>query len=105
MQCNAANRDILAQRLPIKGYIVDIANGGIDKLIADNWELILMDISLATRDDLTASQGIRRISIVPFNAHTLSNNRETALYIGCNGLVSNPIVLNKFLEKIECVLE
>ena len=110
---NELNRDMLSRRLQKRGYQVVAATDGETGVAMAQTEapaLILMDVSLpgidggeATRR-LRAAPETRHIPIVALTAHTLSNDRDTALAVGCDDFDTKPIDLPRLLQKIETLL-
>lgn len=110
---NELNRDMLSRRLQKRGYeVVTAVDGetGITMAQAEAPALILMDVSLPGIDGLEATRRLkaapqtRHIPIVALTAHTLANDRDKALAMGCDDFDTKPIELPRLLEKIETLL-
>jgi two-component system cell cycle response regulator DivK len=110
---NEMNRDMLSRRLQRKGYEVFMAVDGVQGVtmaIAENPDLILMDMSLPVMDGWTATRQIKTnsqtksIPVIALTAHAMSGDREKALEAGCDDYDTKPIELPRLLEKIESFL-
>jgi two-component system, cell cycle response regulator DivK len=110
---NEMNRDMLSRRLQRKGYEVFMAVDGaqgVAMAIAENPDLILMDMSLPVMDGWTATRQIKAnsqtqtIPVIALTAHAMSGDREKALEAGCDDYDTKPIELPRLLEKIELFL-
>jgi two-component system, cell cycle response regulator DivK len=110
---NEMNRDMLSRRLQRKGYEVFMAVDGaqgVTMAIAENPDLILMDMSLPVMDGWTATRQIKAnsqtktIPVIALTAHAMSGDREKALEAGCDDYDTKPIELPRLLEKIESFL-
>jgi len=111
---NEMNRDMLSRRLQKRGFDVTIAvdgREGIDKALADPYDLILMDISLPEIDGCTATRELRssphtaQTPIIALTAHAMAGDRERALEAGCNDYDTKPIELDRLLAKIHALLK
>jgi len=111
---NEMNRDMLSRRLQKRGFDVTIAvdgREGIDKALADPYDLILMDISLPEIDGCTATRELRsapqtaQTPIIALTAHAMAGDRERALEAGCNDYDTKPIELDRLLGKIQALLK
>jgi CheY-like chemotaxis protein len=110
---NEMNRDMLSRRLSRKGYdmILAVDGGeGVQKALAENPDLILMDMSLPVLDGweatrrLKAMPQIEAVPIIGLTAHAMEGDREKALGAGCDDYDTKPIELPRLLEKIEALL-
>jgi len=78
---------------------LDIADNGqiaIDKLKEQNFDVVLMDISMPVMDGLSATKNIRtqlknNVPIIALTAHAFSKEVENCLDAGMNDFVSKPI--------------
>ncbi len=91
---------MMRQLLEMAGYNVLEATDGeeaIELAVAEQPELILMDLSLPKLDGLTATRRIRqhrdlsRVPIVAVSAHDSLGSRTEALEAGCDEYVTKPI--------------
>jgi CheY-like chemotaxis protein len=111
---NEMNRDMLSRRLQKRGFDVTIAvdgREGVDKALADAYDLILMDISLPEIDGCTATRELRgapqtaTTPIIALTAHAMAGDRERALEAGCNDYDTKPIELDRLLAKMDALLK
>lgn len=107
---NELNRDMLSRRLIKKGYEIIFAVNGTEAInlgIAEQPDIILMDISLPIIDGWTATQTLKNnpetehIPIIALTAHAMAGDREKALAAGCDDYDTKPIELPRLLSKIE----
>jgi CheY-like chemotaxis protein len=110
---NEMNRDMLSRRLQKRGFDVTIAvdgREGIDKALAEPYDLILMDISLPEIDGWTAARQLRtspqteRTPIIALTAHAMAGDRQKALDAGCDDYDTKPIELDRLLGKMNALL-
>ncbi|HSC28895.1 MAG TPA: response regulator [Vicinamibacterales bacterium] len=111
---NELNRDMLTRRLQKRGFEVAIAvdgREGIDKALAEPYDLILMDISLPEIDGWTAARQLRaspqteRTPIIALTAHAMAGDRQKALDAGCDDYDTKPIELDRLLSKMNALLK
>lgn len=110
---NEMNRDMLSRRLEKRGYAVTIAidgQQGVDRALADAYDLILMDISLPEIDGCAATRLLRaeprtaRTPIIALTAHAMAGDRERALEAGCDDYDTKPVELDRLLGKMQALL-
>jgi CheY-like chemotaxis protein len=110
---NAVNSDMLSRRLTKRGYDVILAVDGqhaIDQTIAEQPNLILMDMHLPLLDGWEASRRLKdnpstkTIPIIALTADAMSGDREKALESGCDDYETKPVMFQQLLEKIEILL-
>ncbi len=110
---NEMNRDMLSRRLQKRGFEVTIAvdgREGVNKALAETFDLILMDISLPEIDGCTATRELRAVPktahtpIIALTAHAMAGDRERALEAGCNDYDTKPIELERLLAKMQALL-
>ena len=76
----------------------------------DEFELILMDLSLPIIDGWTATRQLRsdprtsQIPVIALTAHAISGDREKALEAGCDDYDTKPVEWHRLLGKIEALL-
>lgn len=119
---NELNQDSLKRILTKHGYEVLIAaNGkiGVDMALAEDPDLILMDIGLPVMDGFEAISKIREAGsarpiivvtatsdriikppIIALTAHALQRDKELATQVGANEYETKPIDVKRLLEKI-----
>jgi PAS domain S-box-containing protein len=97
---NEINRELATELLADLGIEVLIAvNGqeGADRVAAEPFDLVLMDIQMPVMDGLTATRLIRadsrfsKLPILAMTAHAMSGDRERSLYSGMNEHITKPI--------------
>jgi CheY-like chemotaxis protein/HPt (histidine-containing phosphotransfer) domain-containing protein len=84
----------------------------LDRLSAERFDLILMDVAMPEMDGFEATATIRgseattgtRIPIIAMTAHALTGDRERCLAAGMDDYVSKPIQPSALFEAIERVL-
>ena len=101
---NDVNRDLASELLSDLGIQVTIAvNGreGVDRVAAEPFDLVLMDIQMPVMDGLTATRLIRadkrlgKLPILAMTAHAMSGDRERSLHAGMNDHITKPIDPNR----------
>ena len=107
---NPANQLVIKTLLKKVGFNVDIAHNGAEAtemVEANNYDLVLMDISMPVVDGLQATQNIRNmpsskrsIPIIAITAHALGGDRERFLDNGMDDYLTKPVNRN---QMIECV--
>ncbi len=110
---NELNCDMLSRRLKRADYVVVTASDGADgvlKALAEQPNIILMDISLPVIDGWEATQKLKadmqtcQIPVIALTAHAMAGDREKALAAGCDDYDTKPIDLPRLLGKIEACL-
>lgn len=96
--------EIILSRLGCK---VDIANNGeeaIERVKANEYAIVLMDISMPKMDGLGATREIRKLGftmpIIALTAHAMTKEREKGLAIGMNDYLCKPANEQQLFEKI-----
>jgi CheY-like chemotaxis protein len=111
---NEMNRDMLSRRLERKGFEVIIAvdgQQGIDAVLQDRPDLILLDMSLPVLDgweaarQLKADPKTKEIPIIGLSAHAMAGDREKAMKAGCDDYDTKPVELPRLLDKVAKMLE
>ncbi|CAA7622186.1 putative Histidine kinase [Magnetospirillum sp. LM-5] len=97
---NALNRILAVELLNDMGFTVEVAvNGkeGVERALAEPFDLVLMDIQMPEMDGLTATRLIRAderlkdLPIIAMTAHAMSGDREKSLEAGMNDHLTKPI--------------
>jgi PAS domain S-box-containing protein len=106
---NEINRDLASELLGDLGIQVTIAeNGreGVDRVFAETFDLVLMDIQMPVMDGLTATRLIRadgrfrNLPILAMTAHAMSSDRERSVAAGMNDHLTKPISPNRLMEAL-----
>jgi CheY-like chemotaxis protein len=107
---NEMNRDMLSRRLQRKGYEVLVAEDGaegVQKVIDEKPDIVLMDMSLPVVDgweatrQLKANPQTQSVPIIALTAHAMAGDREKTMAVGCDDYDTKPIDMPRLLGKIE----
>jgi CheY-like chemotaxis protein len=110
---NKTNILTLTSYLEAKGYRLRVVNNGQDAVavaLAENPDLVLMDIQMPVMDGLTAIQKIRQtrplatLPIIALTALAMEGDRERCFQAGANDYLSKPVKLRELLELIQSLL-
>jgi two-component system, cell cycle response regulator DivK len=102
-------REVLQCQLKMLGYLVISAENGyvaIEKAIAEQPDLILMDIMMPEMDGWQASRAVRAnpdtkdIPILAATAMCRRADLNACLEAGCNGYIVKPFTMMELKEKI-----
>ncbi|MCS3799519.1 ATP-binding protein [Niastella sp. OAS944] len=96
---NEFNQSLISHIFKSWDLPFEMANNGqeaIDKLEANKYDLVLMDIQMPVMDGYTASRKIRNelrsaIPIIAMTAHAMPGEREKCLSYGMNDYIAKPI--------------
>jgi signal transduction histidine kinase/HPt (histidine-containing phosphotransfer) domain-containing protein/ActR/RegA family two-component response regulator len=97
---NANNREVALAFLAEAQLWVDVAAGGreaVDMVLAEDYDLVLMDVQMHELDGLSATRQIRALPrlaalpIVAMTAHAMAGDREKSLAAGMNDHLVKPI--------------
>ncbi|WP_143871049.1 hybrid sensor histidine kinase/response regulator [Catenovulum sediminis] len=106
---NKLNRQVAIGFLKETGVQIDIAENGIqaiDKVLHNNYDLVLMDIQMPDMDGLTATREIRSIlgadvlPIIAMTAHAMVGDAEKSLNAGMNAHIIKPIDPNELYSML-----
>lgn len=111
---NKVNQKLAIGLLEKLGHSVTIAQNGVEaleKLSANSFDLVLMDVQMPEMDGFHATQELRRreqttglhIPVVAMTAHTMKGDRENCLAVGMDDYLCKPIRardLNEMLESL-----
>ncbi len=110
---NEINREFAVEMLKSEGFIVVCANDGfeaIEKIKADRFDMVLMDIQMPKLDGIEATKRIRmlgelfrepyyeNVPIVALSANVLRDDIEKAYEAGMSDYVSKPFAPNELFE-------
>jgi len=112
---NPINSLLVIKVLKRQGYETDIAENGkiaVDKYLANQYDMILMDLQMPEMDGYEATMSIRRsetgnrnIPIIAMTAHTIKGEFERCMEIGMNNFISKPFRPDDLYEKIDMLLK
>ncbi len=100
---NLFNQKVAVMMLKRLGYIVDIANNGLEVLTMleqQSYDLILMDMQMPEMDGVTAVKIIRQSNkpqpwIIALTANALEEDRQICFDIGMNDFIAKPISIKQ----------
>ncbi|MCP4340447.1 MAG: response regulator [Desulfobulbaceae bacterium] len=99
------NRELVSFLLEEAGLRVDEAeNGqtGMEKAIANQYDLILMDVQMPVMDGFTATQNLRQKGIekpiIALTANAMKGFEQQCLDAGYSGYLSKPIEIDRFMK-------
>jgi CheY-like chemotaxis protein len=111
---NEDNVYVLKSRLARAGYTVLIAPDGaqgVTMAVAEQPNLILMDLSLPVLDGWEATRRIKaapetqHIPVIALTAHAMAGDRERAIAAGCDDFDTKPVEMSRLLDKIEALVK
>lgn len=109
---SAENQLLLKVYLTKMGMIVqDAPNGeiGIKKALAENYDIVLMDIQMPVLDGYSATEQLRargyKKPIVALTANAMKEDRERSLRAGCNDYITKPIESARLMKTLAQNLE
>jgi CheY-like chemotaxis protein len=109
-----AQRDIMAQMLELGGFEVDVAGDGVEgveKAVAWQPDIILMDLRMPRMDGFEAIERIRameetaHIPIIAISAWASGKHKKRALDAGANEHFTKPVDLNRLMTTINVYLK
>jgi len=108
---NPINQKVAERMLTKAGYIVDVADNGVEALRAlerhGKYDLVLMDIQMPEMDGFETTAVIRKdkrwegIPVVAMTAHALKGDEERCLNAGMDDYLTKPIQPDKLFSTIE----
>jgi two-component system sensor histidine kinase/response regulator len=112
---NPVNQRVLQRLLEKLHYIVTlVANGqeAVDRMAAEEFDLVLMDVQMPVMDGIAATAAIRdrertsnaHVPILAVTAHAMQGDRERFLTAGMDGYISKPIGRAELIEAIATAL-
>ena len=111
---NRVNQTLATALLSRRGHRVTVATTGrevLDRLDAETFDLVLMDVQMPDLDGIEATRIIRaheaperRVPIVAMTAHVMAGDRERCLQAGMDDYVSKPMEAPELFGAIARVL-
>ena len=110
---NENNIYMLQKRLTRAGFTVMIAKDGaqgVAMAIAEQPDLILMDLGLPVLDGWEATRQIKaaprasRIPVIALTANAMTGDREKAMAAGCDDFDTKPVEMPRLLAKIQALV-
>ncbi|MBT8415669.1 MAG: response regulator [Boseongicola sp.] len=105
---NAINREVATALLQRFGATVSVAVNGeeaIEKVAADTYDLVFMDLQMPVLDGIAATRALRKkgaqVPIVALTANAFADDQRQCLEAGMNDFVAKPITR----EKIHSILQ
>jgi CheY-like chemotaxis protein len=111
---NELNRDMLAERLELRGYQILTAADGVQAVTmahSEKPDAILMDMSLPVLDGWEATRQLKAapdtcaIPIIALTAHVMAGDRDRCLEAGCDAYEGKPIDFPQLLAKLQSLLD
>ncbi len=110
---NQDSRELVVKILKNRGYqMIEAVDGeeALEKAIAENPDLILMDISLPKLDGYEVTRRLKSqikfkdTPIIALTAHAMKGDREKAFEAGCEGYISKPINVRELPDQVKAYL-
>ena len=109
---NVINQHLVKRLLEKRGHSVRVTGSGreaLERVAAEFFDVILMDVQMPDMDGLQASARIREIEksrgtytpILALTAHTMKGDRERCLAAGMDQFINKPIDAERFVEVVE----
>lgn len=111
---NQDGRELVVKILKNRGYqMIEAVDGeeALEKAIAENPDLILMDISIPKIDGYEVTRRLKSqikfkdTPIIALTAHAMKGDREKAMEAGCEGYISKPIDIHELPDQIKSYLK
>ena len=107
---NEINQQVAREILEAAGVVVEIAGNGreaIDKVRANHYDVVFMDIQMPEMDGLQAVAELRRdprfakLPVIAMTAHAMAGDRELSFQAGMNDHVTKPIDPDALLTTLQ----
>jgi CheY-like chemotaxis protein len=114
---SADNRLLFKTYLKKLTCIIDMAENGqiaVDKYMAGQYDIILLDIQMPVMDGYTAARMIRTheqekhlspVPIIALTAHAQDSDRKASIDAGCNLHVVKPVPKKALIEAVTSLLQ
>lgn len=106
---NLMNQKFMSHILKKIGATYQVAVDGkdcLEKIEAEKFDLVLMDIQMPVMDGIEATKHIRQktkfknLPIIALTAHAMKGDQERCLHAGCNGYITKPVDQQKLVGEI-----
>jgi polar amino acid transport system substrate-binding protein len=106
---NAINQQVATEMLEQAGFNVDVAENGqvaLDRLAAQTYDVVLMDLQMPVMDGYTATARIREderlkdLPILAMTANVMAEDRAKVAQVGMNDHIAKPIVPQDLFAKL-----
>ena len=110
---NQDSRELVIKILKGKGHqLIEAVDGedALEKVAAEQPDLILMDISLPKIDGYEVTRRLKQnkkfasIPVIALTAHAMKGDKEKSLASGCDDYISKPINVRDFYDRIKVFL-
>ncbi|NJM09882.1 MAG: response regulator [Bdellovibrionaceae bacterium] len=102
------NQILISRILKLLGADVDLASDGVDgveRAMAAEYDVVLMDLQMPRMGGVEATRLLRkrgyRRPIIALTAHSLNEDRERCISVGCTEYLTKPIQRNHLVQVIE----
>ena len=111
---NPVNQRLALRILEKSGHTVEIVSNGrqaVDRVAAERFDVVLMDVQMPEMDGVEATATIRKreqasgehVPIIALTAHAMSGDREFCLSAGMDAYVTKPINAAELLHAIDAL--
>lgn len=104
---NEINQQIAKENLENAGLIIDIAINGeiaVEKVFANQYDAVLMDLQMPVLDGYEASKEIRKkgfsLPIIALSADAMHGTRDRAIQAGMNDYITKPINVDELFTTL-----
>ena len=108
----AINQQVAVRLLEERGHSVVVVNNGraaVEQVVAQPFDVVLMDVQMPEMDGLEATAAIRRaeaqtgghVPIVAMTAHAMKGDRDRFLAAGMDGYVAKPVRPHELYAAVE----
>jgi signal transduction histidine kinase len=106
------NQRLIGTILRRAGAEVEVADNGLkalDRLQAESFDLVLMDMAMPVMDGYSATRAIRDmgfdVPVIALTAHALSGERERCLEAGCDEYLTKPVDRARLISRARDIIE